>query len=361
MHHQKRLQSNRKKWNFYDYLGLIILALSLGLLLFSPQTLAKLFDMTIKEVFPVVVKTFLTSEVGIAVIVSVMVGRIIERLGFTDTLIRLFVPIMKWFKINPAVIIPSVYNILGDINAAGKIAGPILVKAKATKAEQKIAVATMIQSPQSFATFILGLIALTAFQINAFPLVILSIFIPIIVVPWLLSITLYRDTRIVELDQMPRFTPQSKFLQTIFQSAKEGTELLFLTIIPAVAAVFFFIGVFKFIGVWNMIETYLSFVLSVLSIEPTTGIISVLAAPTLAVAQLAEVASNINPALIVGGFVLANSGLPLSVIFGQVPATWAESSDLNEREALLAAIVGLIIRFITACIIGYSITPFLVV
>jgi hypothetical protein len=29
-----------------------------------------------------------------------------------------------------------VYNILGDINAAGRIAGPILVKAGATKDEQ---------------------------------------------------------------------------------------------------------------------------------------------------------------------------------------------------------------------------------
>src|SRR5699024_8053611 len=115
----------------------------------------------IKEVKAVVVDTFLTSEVGIAVIGSVLVGRVLERLGFTDGLIRLFVPIMRWFKINPAVIIPSAYNILGDINAAGKIAGPILVKAKATKAEQKIAVATMIQSPQSFATSVLGLIALS--------------------------------------------------------------------------------------------------------------------------------------------------------------------------------------------------------
>jgi len=105
-----------------------------------------------------------------------------------------------------------------------------------------------------------------------------------------------------------------------------------LIIIPAVAAVFFFIGALKFIGVWSVIESSLSTMLSYLSIEPRTGIVSILAAPTLAVAQLTDLAATIDPRLIVGSFVLANSGLPLSVIFGQVPVTWAESSDLNERE-----------------------------
>ncbi|MEH7177528.1 hypothetical protein [Neobacillus vireti] len=353
-------KSPRSKWHHFEVIGILLVFGSLILLLFAPNSLSALFDTIIKEVKPIVVDIFLTSEVGIAIIVSVIVGRILERLGFTDGLIRLFVPIMKWFRINPAVIIPSVYNILGDINAAGKISGPILVKANATKAEQKIAVATMIQSPQSFATFVLGLIALSAFNINAFPLVILSIFVPIIVVPFLLSRTIYRDTKKVELEDLPRFTPTTKFLQTIFSSAKEGVELLFLIIIPAVAAVFFFIGALKFIGVWSVIESNLSTVLTFLSIEPATGIVSILAAPTLAVAQLADLASTIDPRLVVGSFVLANSGLPLSVIFGQVPATWAETSSLNERETLEAAIIGMILRFITACVLGYFLTPFLV-
>ncbi|WP_442599995.1 hypothetical protein [Neobacillus sp. D3-1R] len=352
--------SSRNSWHIYEIIGILLVFSSVILLLFSPDSLSKLFDTIIKEVKPIVVDIFLTSEVGIAIIVSVIVGRLLERLGFTDGLIRLFVPIMKWFKINPSVIIPSVYNILGDINAAGKISGPILVKANATKAEQKIAVATMIQSPQSFATFVLGLIALSAFSINAFPLVILSIFVPIIMVPFVLSRTIYRDTRKVELDELPRFTPNTTFSQTVFSSAKEGAELLFLIIIPAVAAVFFFIGALKFIGVWGFIESNLSAILTYLSIEPGTGIVSILAAPTLAVAQLADLASSVDPRLIVGSFVLANSGLPLSVIFGQVPVTWAESSSLNEKEVLGAAIIGMIIRLITACVLGYWLTPFLV-
>lgn len=351
---------SRSKWVLWEFIGVVLVFGLLLILLFAPNSMSQLFDTTIKEVKPVVVDIFLTSEIGIAIIVSVIVGRILERLGFTDGLIRIFVPIMKWLNINPSVIIPSVYNILGDINAAGKISGPILVKAGATKAEQKIAVATMIQSPQSFATFVLGLIAISVFNINAFPLVILSIFVPLIVVPFILSKTLYRDTKKVNLTELPRFTPKTRFLQTIFASAKEGAELLFLIIIPAVAAVFFFIGVLKFFGAWTFIESALSSSLTFLSIEPQTGIVSILAAPTLAVAQLAELTASIDPRLIVGSFVLANSGLPLSVIFGQIPVTWAESSGLTEREALGAAIIGVIIRVATAIMLGYLLTPFLV-
>ncbi len=107
-------------------------------------------------------------------------------------------------------------------------------------------------------------------------------------------------------------------------------------------------------------QSGLTTILTLMSIEPSTGIVSILAAPTLAVAQLAELASTVDPRLIVGSFVLANSGLPLSVIFGQVPATWAESSDLNEKETVKAAIVGMIIRFATAWALAVLLTPFLV-
>lgn len=361
MHGQKAPLASRKKWVLIEMIGVIMVFVSLLALLFFPNSLSDLFDLTIKEVFNVVVPIFLTGEVGIAIIVSVIVGRILERLGFTDGLIRLFVPVMKWMGINPTVIIPSIYNILGDINAAGKIAAPVLVKANATKAEQKIAVTTMIQSPQSFATFVLGLFALTAIGVSTFPIILLSIFAPLVVVPFVLSKTIYRDTRKVDLEELPRFTPKTKPLETLFQSAKEGTELLFLVIIPAVAAVFFVIGILKFIGVWEFFDATLSTFLSFLSIDPQAGVLSILAAPTLAVAQLADYASTIDPRFVVGAFVLANSGLPLSVLFGQMPVTWKESSRLNEKEVIYATIIGLIIRLATAWFIGYVITPFLVV
>ncbi len=355
MHH------SRKAWSAIEIVGLVIVVSSLFALLFVPNSLSQLFDLTINEVFNVVVPIFLTGTVGIAIIVSVILGRILERLGFTDGLIRLFVPIMKWMRINPTVIIPSIYNILGDINAAGKIAAPVLSKAKATKDEQKIAVVTMIQSPQSFATFVLGLIALSAAGISLFPIIILSIFLPLILVPFILSRTIYRNTKKVEIHELPRFTTKTKPLETLFQSAKEGTELLLLVIIPAVAAVFFVIGVLKFIGVWDLINSVLSVTLTYLSIDPATGILSILAAPTLAVAQLADYANSIPTGLVVGSFVIANSGLPLSVIFGQMPATWRECSSLKEKDVIEAALVGLAIRFATAWFLGFVITPFLVV
>src|SRR5699024_6444876 len=152
-------------------------------------------------------------------------------------------------KINPAVIIPSAYNLLGDINAAGKIVGPILLKANATKSEQKIAVATMVQSPQSFATFVLVLMALSVFNINTFLLIILAIFEPMVVVPYILKMTIYRDTKKIRLYDIPCMTANTRFLNTIFLSAKEGARVLILVIIQAVVVVFILIGILRFAGI----------------------------------------------------------------------------------------------------------------
>lgn len=352
----KTNNDSRKRWMRIEIVGLALVVISFLTLLISPESISGLFDSITNQVFPIVVNVFLLSEVGVAIIISVIVGRILERLGFTDALIRIFIPIMKVFKINPSVIIPSIYNILGDINAAGAIAGPVLKKAKATKAEQKISIATMIQSPQSFATLVLGIVVLTKFGISALPLILISIFLPIVLVPIILSKTIYRDTKAVDLEDLPRFTPETKFLDTIFSSAKEGAYLLFLIIIPAVAGVFTIIGVLDFFGIWTFIQSGMTTILQWLSIEPETGIVSVLASPTLAMAQLIEF-NNINPAYIVGGFTLANSGLPLSVIFGQIPVTWKENSDLSEKEALMPAIIGTLIRFFSCLIIALILTP----
>lgn len=353
------VKSSRKRWRAIEVVGLFLVILSFIVLLVSPDSLSGLFDSITNQVFPIVVDVFLLSEVGVAIIISVIVGRILERLGFTDALIRIFIPIMKFFKINPSVIIPSVYNVLGDINAAGAIAGPVLVKAKATKSEQKIAIATMIQSPQSFATLVLGLIVLSKTGIKALPLVIVSIFLPIILVPLILSKTVYKGTKGVELEELPRFTPETKFLDTLFSSAKEGAYLFFLVIIPAVAAVFTVIGILDYFGIWAVLSNAMGTCLQWLQIEPSTGIVSILASPTLAMAQLAEM-NNVAPALIVGGFVLANSGFPLSVLFGQIPVTWKEHSDLNEKEALYAALLGAVIRLISCAVIALLLTPLII-
>src|SRR5699024_12071770 len=95
---------------------------------------------------------------------------------------------------------------------------------------------------------------LSVFNINAFPLIILAIFAPMVVVPFILKMTIYRDTKKIRLYELPRFTPNTTFLNTIFSSAKEGTRVLILVIIRAVVVVFIFSGILRFAGIWQSIE-----------------------------------------------------------------------------------------------------------
>lgn len=353
-------KEDKRKWTRIEVLGLFLVITSMLVLLISPGTLAGLFNSIVDRVFPIVVNVFLTGTVGVAIIASVIIGRTLERLGFTDALMRIFIPLTRLIKINSSVVIPSIYNILGDINAAGKIAGPIMVRAKATKDEQKIAVASMVQSQQSFSTFMLGIVCLTAVDVNTFLVVIIAVFAPVIIVPFLLSKTIYRDTKAVQLEDLPKFTPTTRLLPTVFNAAREGAELLFLLIIPAVAVVFALIGVLDYVGIWSSIESGLAVILTALSIDPTAGTVAILASPTLAMAQMAEVAASMDPRMVIGAFVLASSGLPLSAIFGQIPVIWASNSNLNEKEAMLAAILGVTMRLITAFLIVFFLTPILV-
>ena len=355
----KETKGTRKGFQGIEMVGMGLVVASLGLLIFNPGSISGLFNAMVDRAFPIIVKVFFTGKVGVAIICSVMMGRVLERLGFTDALMRIFVPATKRLGINPAVIIPSVYNILGDINAAGRIAGPILVKAGATKDEQKIAIATMVQSQQSFSTFMFGLIALTAVGVKPFMVVLLAVFGPLVIVPPLLRLTIWRDTKAVGLEDMPRFTPTKAALPTIFGAAKEGAELLFLLIIPAVGVTFALIGALDYLGIWKAVESGITSVLTFLSIDPKTGAVSILASPTLAMAQLKDVAAQMDPKLVVGSFVLGASGFPLSVIFGQIPAIWSECTDLNEKEALTAAVLGAAMRVLTAGAIALALTPLL--
>ena len=78
---------------------------------------------------------------------------------------------------------------------------------QALEQSQKLAVATMVQVQQSLATFILGIVAVTAAGVWAFPIVLLAVFAPLVVVPFVLSRTLYRDVHPVKITDLPRFTP----------------------------------------------------------------------------------------------------------------------------------------------------------
>lgn len=356
-----------------EYIGMALVLLSLAGLIFKPTIIAGVFDAMVNNAYGIF-KVFIfgnwnngvwsPSYVGVAIIVSVMIGRILERLGFTDALIRIFVPFMKYFGLNSAIVIPAVYNILGDINAAGRIAGPILVKAGATKDEQKIAIATMVQSQQSFSTFMLGLLAMTTVGISVFPVIVIAVFLPLIVVPPILRFTVYRKTKAVTLEELPLFTPKTAALPTIFGAAREGAELLFLLIIPAGVVIYAIIGGLDFLGYWAPVRGALTGMLSALSIHPDTGILSILVSPTLAMGILkATVAANpaaIAPQMVIGSFVLACSGFPFSVIFGQIPAVWAGCTDLNEKEAMSAAVLGAVMKLITAGLVAILLSRFFI-
>jgi hypothetical protein len=339
-------------------IGLVILAM-VGLF-FGPNAIAGTFNAMFTKVADVIVKTFLTGTVGMAIIVSVMTSRIMERLGFTDALIRIFMPVARFLNIHPAVVIPGLYHIVGDINAAGRITAPILKKAGATKDEQKIAVATMVQCQQSFSTFMLGLLCLSIAGVKAFPIVILAIFLPMILVPAILKFTIWRDTKAVELDELPSFTPDTPAIPTIFGAAKEGAQVLFTIVIPAGAAIFAIIGALEYWHIWQPIQAWMTSALGFLYIDPATGITSIMASPTLAMAQLKETAAHLDPRLVVGSFVLGASGFPLSVVFGQLPAIWAGTSDLTEKEAMGAALLGVLMRIVTAFLIAAFITPLVI-
>ena len=137
---------------------------------------------------------------------------------------------------------------------------------------------------------------------------------------------------------------------------------MFLLIIPAGAAVFAIIGGLDYLGIWQPINTALTQLLTAASIHPETGILSVMVSPTLAMGTLVDAvkANPISPALVLGSFVLASSGFPLGVIFGQIPAVWAQVTDLSEKEVLGAAVLGIVMRFITAIIVALVFAPLLI-
>jgi len=56
---------SRSKWHIWEFIGVLLVTGLLIILLLTPNSLSQLFDMIIKEVKPVVVDIFLTSEIGI--------------------------------------------------------------------------------------------------------------------------------------------------------------------------------------------------------------------------------------------------------------------------------------------------------
>ena len=170
-----KANDDRAKWQPIEYVGLVLFLAFLACIFFAHEQFSGAFNAMFAKAYKMFeFYLFGTSMLGATIVVSIMTGRILERLGFTDALMRIFLPIMKYLKINAAVCVGIIYNILGDVNAAGRIAGPVVMKSGCTKDEQKIAIATLTNAPASFSIIVLGIIALSTAGINPFPVMIVD-------------------------------------------------------------------------------------------------------------------------------------------------------------------------------------------
>ncbi len=327
--------------------GLCLFAACMAALFFAPNGLNQGFNAMVEYAHPIVINTGLLSTMSTSIIISVIIGRLLERLGFTDAMMRLFVPIGRLLKVNCAILIPAIYSILGDINAAGRIAGPILVKSGATKDEKKLAIFTMVQSEQSFSTFMLGLGCLTLCGARVFAVVVIAIFAPLIIAP-AIGRLIWRDCKPMDVEDMPNFTPDTPVLNGLFAAGQEGFYVLLNLVLPAFAVVFSLIGLLNYLGIWQYVNSALVAVMTALNIDPETGILSIMASPTLAMGNLQATAASIDPKWVIGSFVMAASGFPLSVIVGQIPLIWSQSCEMEPGEALKPALLGILVRVLTA-------------
>lgn len=353
--------TNKKRgWGKWGTIGLIVLLLFLGALLFAPDKVSGWFDAMAQKALNTVVKNWIIGATGVATIIAVMTGRILERLGMTDALIHIFRPISKLLNINPTFMIGGVYNFLGDANAAGKIAAPIMKKANATEDEIKIAVATMFQFPPTFASFMLGIACLSAAQINAFVVLIFSVFIPLVLCPLALRLTIYRDCKYVEVDDIPSFTPSSNAMDTIFGSAIEGAQTLYLNIVPVACAMFAIIATLEYFGVWEYIQTALYALCRVCAIDPESGVMNMIVAATVGFPALTErilAGEIIAKGIVVSTFMLGTSSFPITLPLAILPRLWSEATGIKQSKLLLSCIIGIGFRFVSCAVMGHMIAP----
>lgn len=366
---ENKASVDRTKWEPIEYVGLILFIAFLACIFFAHRQFSGAFSAMFERAYKMFeFYLFGTSMLGATIVVSIMTGRILERLGFTDALMRIFLPVMKYLNINAAVCVGIIYNILGDVNAAGKIAGPVVKKAGCTKDEQKIAIATLTNAPASFSIVVLGIIALSTAGINPLPVMLVGVFLPIFVVPAFLKL-FWRDTHAADIHDLPRFTPNTGVMDLIFGSAREGVSTVLTLILPAGCAVYAIVGLLEYFGLWGAFTAGIGGLLSAIGIEPTTGLQTITVAGTLAAKTLGGMVSPAtadaaagalyeslqNPAvkkLIIGSFVLANSSFPIQVPLGQIPAVWIGNVDLNYREIVTAACIGCVIRLAYAAIVA---------
>lgn len=356
-------QKRKIGWRKWELIGLVVFLLFMAALLFVPDKVSGLFDAMAQKCLNTVVKNWIIGATGVATLIAVMIGRILERLGLTDALIRIFSPISRLLNINPTFLIAGVYNFLGDANAAGRISAPIMLKAGATRDEIKVAVATMFQFPPTFASFMLGISLLSTANLNAFVVLIFSVFIPLILCPLLLRFTVYRDCHYKDVsEEIPTFTPETGALDTVFGGAIEGAQVLFLTIIPIACAMFCLIAALEYFGVWPYLEKVLYALCQVCCIEPESGIINMMVAATVGFPMLSEMiqaGAAIAPGMVVATFMLGTASFPITLPLANLPLLWSQATGISKGELLRACLLGMVFRFASCAVVGHLIAPFI--
>ncbi len=359
---QKKKQDSGRTWNGISILGVaLFLAFMLALLLI-PEHVAGLFTAMAEKAFKNGFNIYLLSSVGAGIVVSVVIGRLLERGGVTDGLVKLFTPIAKLLKINPTTLVPGIYNFLGDVNAAGRITAPILQNAGATRDEKKIAIATMLQLPPAFGAFLYGIKLLAVGQINAFIVVVLGCLVPLFLVPLVLRFTIYRNCQYKDvMKEIPSFTPKGKnVVDTVFEGAIEGADVLIRLILPTTCAIFAVVAALEYFSVWPYIEKTFMALLSLCNIEPTTGMRTLLISGAVgqpALIQMIEEGTAVAPSMIVSSMLFGSACMQFVLPLCQVPIVWKKGTDLSFGQALQACLVSWVLRMAWIALVGYVIAP----
>lgn len=343
-----------KGWSKWQIIGVVILVVMLILLAVAPQGTSDLFTTIFDQIQTNVWNSFVTGPVGVFIVASIIFGCILERLGLTDGLIKIYTPIAKIFNMNPTVLVPAIYNILGDSTAASRIACPVMMKAGCTKNEIQIALATLIQAPFTFSNIALSVLFLVAAGVNPVPSMILGIFIPVLILPVILRYTIYRDCKYVDSAEIPSFTPKTGVIETLFGAAATGMELLLLTIVPILIAIFFVVGALVHFGVWDYIYAPIEWICNLCNIYGPEGVTSLVISPAVAAPNMMALVADgtITRKVAIGTFLLTTGSLTINSAFGDYAKLWNQYTGLKYLSLLGPVFVGWIFKFITCFVVS---------
>lgn len=352
-----------KKWDKTSITGLIVFILFLLALLVFPQHVAGIFSAMSAKAFNFGLTTYLLTTIAGSVIVSVMSGRLLEKAGVTDALVKLFTPVSRLLKINPTVLVPGIYNFIGDVNAASKITSPILANSGTTKHEKMIAIATEVQFAAAFGALLQGIYLLAAGGVNAFLMILLAYILPLFLVPLILRCTIYRKCEYRDvMESIPSFTPKGKsWVDTIFGGVIEGADVLIRLIMPTTCGIYAIVAVLEYVHAWPYIESAFQWVLALCNIEPVTGMNSLLISGIVGMPQLTAIIEEgtqvISQGMVASSFMFGAACMNFVLPCVQIPMIWNQNTDLTFGEAFGAAISGWVLRLILCALVGYVIIP----